>query len=86
MNLESIGAIRRAGSSDGRPDIAAIDNEQFDHTLKTNLYSMFWITQAARSHQRPSAAVINTASIRAYEPSDNLLDYAATTVLQPSGG
>jgi NAD(P)-dependent dehydrogenase (short-subunit alcohol dehydrogenase family) len=70
--------VNNAGKQVSRPDIAAIDSEQFDHTLKTNLYAMFWITQAARSHLRPGAAVINTASVQAYEPSDNLLDYATT--------
>ncbi|MEH0199241.1 SDR family oxidoreductase [Caulobacter sp. CCNWLY153] len=70
--------VNNAGKQVSRPDIAAIDSEQFDHTLKTNLYAMFWITQAARSHLRPGAAVINTASVQAYEPSENLLDYATT--------
>jgi NAD(P)-dependent dehydrogenase (short-subunit alcohol dehydrogenase family) len=70
--------VNNAGKQVSRPDIAAIDSEQFDHTLKTNLYAMFWITQAARPHLRPGAAVINTASVQAYEPSENLLDYATT--------
>ncbi|WP_233247525.1 SDR family oxidoreductase [Caulobacter endophyticus] len=70
--------VNNAGKQVSRPDIGAIDSEQFDHTLKTNLYAMFWITQAARPHLRPGAAVINTASVQAYEPSDNLLDYATT--------
>ena len=39
---------------------------------------MFWITKAALAHLGPGAAIINTASVNAYEPSENLLDYAAT--------
>lgn len=70
--------VNNAGKQVSRPDIAAIDSEQFDQTLKTNLYAMFWITQAAKPHLRPGAAVINTASVQAYEPSDTLLDYATT--------
>lgn len=70
--------VNNAGKQVSRPDIGAIDSEQFDHTLKTNLYALFWITQAAKPHLRPGAAVINTASVQAYEPSDNLLDYATT--------
>lgn len=70
--------VNNAGKQVSRPDIGAIDSEQFDETLKTNLYAMFWITQAAKPHLRPGSAVINTASIQAYEPSDTLLDYATT--------
>jgi len=70
--------VNNAGKQVSRPDIGAIDSEQFDQTLKTNLYAMFWITQAAKPHLRPGSAVINTASIQAYEPSDTLLDYATT--------
>ena len=47
-------------------------------TFKTNVYAMFWITKAAVPHLRSGAAIINTSSVRAYEPSPNLLDYAQT--------
>lgn len=70
--------VNNAGKQVSRPDIGAIDSEQFDQTLKTNLYALFWITQAAVPHLQPGAAVINTASVQAYEPSDTLLDYATT--------
>jgi NAD(P)-dependent dehydrogenase (short-subunit alcohol dehydrogenase family) len=39
---------------------------------------MFWITKAALPHLSEGAAIINTSSIQAYEPSANLLDYAQT--------
>jgi NAD(P)-dependent dehydrogenase (short-subunit alcohol dehydrogenase family) len=39
---------------------------------------MFWITKAAMPHLPAGAAIINTASVQAYEPSANLLDYAQT--------
>lgn len=39
---------------------------------------MFWITKAAIAHLRPGAAIINTSSIVAFDPSRNLLDYSAT--------
>lgn len=70
--------VNNAGKQVSRPAIGEITPEQFDATLKTNLYAMFWITQAATPHLKPGAAVINTASVQAYEPSDNLLDYATT--------
>lgn len=70
--------VNNAGKQQTRREIGQISNEQFDATLKTNLYAMFWITKAAEMHLPPGAAVINTASIQAVEPSAALLDYATT--------
>ncbi len=39
---------------------------------------MFWITKAALPHMPKGASIINTSSIQSYQPSPNLLDYAAT--------
>jgi len=61
-----------------REDISKVTTEDFDATLKTNLYALHWIAQAAVPHLPPGAAVITTASIQAYEPSPILLDYATT--------
>jgi len=58
--------------------ILDLTTEEFDWTLKTNLYAMFWITKAAVPYFQPGACIINTASEQAYDPSPNLLDYAQT--------
>jgi NAD(P)-dependent dehydrogenase (short-subunit alcohol dehydrogenase family) len=55
-----------------------ITTEQFDRVLKTNLYSLFWLCKAAVPHMPPGAAIINTSSIQAFQPSAHLLDYAVT--------
>jgi len=70
--------VNNAGKQVSQPAIGDITAEQFDATLKTNLYAMFWITQAATPHLKPGAAIINTASVQAYDPSESLLDYATT--------
>ncbi len=70
--------VNNAGKQVTQPDIEDISSAQFDQTLKTNLYAMFWITKAAEPHLLPGAAIINTASVQAYEPSEGLLDYATT--------
>ncbi len=67
-----------AARQTAQPSIADIKTEQFDATLKTNLYAMFWITKAALPLLPPGAAIINTASVVAYEPPALLLDYAST--------
>jgi hypothetical protein len=70
--------VNNAGKQATQASIDEITSEQFDQTLKTNLYAMFWITRAAQKHLGPGAAIINTASIQAVEPSAALLDYAVT--------
>jgi NAD(P)-dependent dehydrogenase (short-subunit alcohol dehydrogenase family) len=61
-----------------REDISEISTEEFDRTLKTNLYAMFWLTRAAVPHMPAGGSVINTSSIQADNPSPQLLPYAMT--------
>lgn len=70
--------VVNAGHQQFREDLSEVTTEDFDATMKTNLYAMHWLCQAAAPHLPPGAAVITTASIQAYEPSDILLDYATT--------
>jgi len=70
--------VNNAGKQRTQREVGEITSEQFDATLKTNLYAMFWITKAAETRLPEGAAVINTASIQAVEPSETLLDYAMT--------
>ena len=70
--------VINAGRQQNREDISKVTSEDFDKTLKTNLYAMHWIAQAAVPHLPAGAAVITTASIQAYGPSAILLDYATT--------
>ena len=70
--------IVNAGHQQYREDVSKVSTEDFDATMKTNLYGLHWLCQAAAPHLPPGASIITTASIQAYEPSDILLDYATT--------
>jgi hypothetical protein len=70
--------VINAGRQQYRDSIAEVSSEDFDQTMKTNLYALHWIAQAAAPHLQPGASVITTASVQAYEPSAILLDYATT--------
>lgn len=70
--------VINAGRQQSREDISKVTSKDFDQTLKTNLYAMHWIAQAAVPHLPAGASVITTASVQAYDPSAILLDYATT--------
>jgi NAD(P)-dependent dehydrogenase (short-subunit alcohol dehydrogenase family) len=52
--------------------------EEIEFTFRTNILHMFWLCQAAVPHLEPGASIITTSSIQAYQPTPNLLPYAAT--------
>lgn len=58
--------------------IAEFSTDEFDRTLKTNVYAMFWLCRAALPRMTAGSSIINTASIQAYDPSPELLAYALT--------
>ena len=70
--------VNVAGKQTAVQDIAELTTEQFDATYKTNVYALFWLCKAALPHLPAGAAIINTTSIQATQPSEFLLDYAST--------
>lgn len=70
--------VNCAGRQHSHESVLDITTEQFDWTLKTNLYAMFWLIKAAIPHMPAGAAIVNTTSVNAYNPSVNLLDYSIT--------
>jgi NAD(P)-dependent dehydrogenase (short-subunit alcohol dehydrogenase family) len=59
-------------------NIAEFSTAELDRTFRTNVYAMFWLCQAAMPHLPAGGAIINVASIQAYDPSPTLLAYAST--------
>lgn len=70
--------VCNAGRQQARASIADLSSEDFDATMKTNIYAPFWIIKAALPHLKPGAAIIGTTSEQAYDPSPDLFDYAQT--------
>ena len=70
--------VSNAGRQQARASILDISTEDFDATMKTNIYAPFWIIKAALPHLKPGSAIIATTSEQAYDPSPDLYNYAQT--------
>lgn len=70
--------VNNAGEQHPDEEIEAITEQQLKRTFQTNIFSMFFLTQAARPHLKKGSAIINCTSITAYQGSKQLLDYSAT--------
>jgi NAD(P)-dependent dehydrogenase (short-subunit alcohol dehydrogenase family) len=70
--------VSNAARQQTKPSILDITTEDFDATMKTNIYAPFWIIKAALPHLKPGSAIIGTTSEQAYDPSAELYDYAQT--------
>ena len=70
--------VNNAGEQHPDKDIRDITDDQLKRTFQTNIFSMFYLTQAARPHLKKGAAIINCTSVTMYKGSEDLLDYSAT--------
>jgi NAD(P)-dependent dehydrogenase (short-subunit alcohol dehydrogenase family) len=70
--------VNNAGEQHWDEDITDISEHQLRRTFQTNIFGMFFMTQAARPHLKKGAAIINCTSITMYQGSKLLLDYSAT--------
>ena len=70
--------VNNAGRQQSIVSIADVTTEEFDATMKTNIYAPFWIIKAALPHLPAGSAIIGTTSEQAYDPSPDLYAYAQT--------
>ena len=70
--------VNNAGEQHPDKDIVDIDEQQLRRTFQTNIFGMFFKTQAARPHLKSGAAIINCTSVTMYQGEKELLDYSST--------
>jgi hypothetical protein len=70
--------VNNAGEQHPQDDPLRISAEQLQRTFAVNLFSMFYMVQAALPHMKAGGRIINTSSVTAYRGSAHLIDYAAT--------
>ncbi len=70
--------VNNAAEQHVQQNLEDISEEQLRRTFDTNIFGLFFLTQAALKHLKEDDCIINTASIVAYRGKDVLMDYAAT--------
>ena len=70
--------VNNAAEQHPQDCITKISSEQLERTFRTNIFSFFYMTQAALPYLAKGSAIINTSSVTAYKGSDHLLDYSST--------
>jgi NAD(P)-dependent dehydrogenase (short-subunit alcohol dehydrogenase family) len=70
--------VNNAGEQHPDKDVTDIDENQLRRTFQTNIFGMFFMTQAARPQLKKGSAIINCTSETTYKGSSELLDYGST--------
>lgn len=70
--------VSNAGKQVAVAALEDLADEQFESTFQTNVFALFRLTKTALPHLPAGAAIIATASLEAYKPAPDRLDYAAS--------
>ena len=76
--------VNNAAEQHPQDDLLSITPEQLEQSFRTNVFGMFYLTQAALPHLTAGASIIVTTSVTAYRGSESLIDYASTKGAQVS--
>ncbi|MDN4084069.1 SDR family oxidoreductase [Paenibacillus polymyxa] len=70
--------VNNAAEQHPQQKLEDITKEQLERTFRTNIFGMFFLTQAALPHLKKGSAIVNTTSITAYAGNKTLIDYSST--------
>ncbi|CAG7635601.1 General stress protein 39 [Paenibacillus solanacearum] len=70
--------VNNQGVQYPQDSVLDITEEQLEQTFRTNIFAFFFVTQAALPHLKEGDAIVNTASITAYQGEPTLIDYSST--------
>jgi len=70
--------VNNAGVQYQQDSLLDISDEQFDRTMKVNIYGMFYLTKEALPHMNQNGSIINLSSVTAFYGDPQLIDYVTT--------
>jgi NAD(P)-dependent dehydrogenase (short-subunit alcohol dehydrogenase family) len=80
--VEAFGAldilVLNAAQQIAQTELSDISMKQVEDTFKVNVISMVESVKAAEKYLEPGSAIVTTASVNTFDPSEAMMDYAAT--------
>ncbi|MDG5488497.1 SDR family oxidoreductase [Sphingomonas sp. BGYR3] len=70
--------VNNAGEQHPDKELTDISEHQLRRTFQTNVFGMFFMTQAVLPHLKSGSAIVNCTSVTSYQGEPELLDYSST--------